>query len=82
MKNNVENRITLNVEGMSCNNCAAGIKKHLENKLSDPVNVNFAMAEVICYTDKNYNLKDIVKTIKSLGYKVSLKPSEKKKKLL
>ena len=79
MKNNVENRITLNVEGMSCNNCAAGIKKHLENKLSDPVNVNFAMAEVICYTDKNYNLKDIVKTIKSLGYKVSLKPSEKKK---
>ena len=27
-----KNRIILQVEGMTCTNCAAGIKKHLESK--------------------------------------------------
>ena len=42
------NTITLQVDGMTCNNCATGIKKHLENNLIDNVSVNFSLGEVSC----------------------------------
>ena len=46
MKSSSSNITTLNVEGMTCNNCAAGIKKHLENNSINDVNVNFSLGEV------------------------------------
>ena len=46
MKNSSLNKTTLSVEGMTCNNCAAGIKKHLENNSVVDVNVNFSLGEV------------------------------------
>ena len=40
MKSSSSNITTLNVEGMTCNNCAAGIKKHLKNNSINDVDVN------------------------------------------
>ena len=37
-------KITLHVEGMTCNNCANGIKVHLEKNLIENVNVNFSLS--------------------------------------
>ena len=38
--NNRESTIELNVEGMTCSNCALGISRFLENKGLKNVNVN------------------------------------------
>ena len=55
MKSSSTNITTLNVEGMTCNNCAAGIKKHLENNSINDVNVNFSLGEVsFKLEEKNY----------------------------
>ena len=69
----------LEVEGMTCANCAAGIKKHLENKGLQDVTVNFSTSEASWVNDKNQDKNDVAKTIISLGYKIksSLKEDEK-----
>ena len=53
MKSSSPNITTLNVEGMTCNNCAAGIKKHLENNSINDVDVNFSLGEVSFTLQKN-----------------------------
>ena len=69
----------LEVEGMTCANCAAGIKKHLEKKGLQDVTVNFSTSEASWVNDKNQDKNDVAKTIISLGYKIksSLKEDEK-----
>ncbi len=52
--------ITLNVEGMTCANCALGIKKQLVKKGLENVNVSFSTGEVTydgntkLHTQENY----------------------------
>ena len=78
MENEATKNITLHVEGMTCNNCATGIKKHLEEKLINNVSVDFSLGEVNCST--NNNTKDeIISIIEKIGYKVK-KQDEKEKK--
>lgn len=60
----------LNVEGMTCSNCALGIRKQLEKKGLDNVDVNFATGEVLFKNTINLPLDDIKKGIDSLGFKV------------
>ena len=55
MKNEATETITLHVEGMTCNNCASGIKNHLENNLINHVTVNISIIEDIGYKVKNTN---------------------------
>ena len=69
MKNEATETITLHVEGMTCNNCASGIKKHLENNLINDVTVNFSLGEVNCSIN-NTTKKDIISIIEDIGYKV------------
>jgi len=80
-------KVTLNVEGMTCANCALGIKKHLEKKGVDEVIVNFSTGEVIYTENKLINLDEIEAGINKLGFKVlkedepeqsGLSPIEKK----
>ena len=80
MKNNTSNKITLNVEGMTCNNCAAGIKKHLEKNNLNNVNVNFSLGEVSFTLQKNNSLNYVISLIEKIGYKVKNKQEKKKKK--
>ena len=44
-----ENKIILEVNGMTCANCAKGINKHLEDNGFNNIDVNFLTREAICY---------------------------------
>tara|TARA_B100001758_G_scaffold247574_1_gene265980 strand:+ start:1768 stop:3876 length:2109 start_codon:yes stop_codon:yes gene_type:complete len=63
-----EKKIKINVEGMSCSNCAAGIKKHLENKGLKNVNVNFSTGEVSWLDINTENKAEVFAIITKLGY--------------
>jgi Cu+-exporting ATPase len=63
-------KLKLQVEGMTCANCAAGIKKHLENNGLQDVNVNFSTGEASWGNDKQQDKNDVAKTITNLGYKI------------
>lgn len=60
----------LHVEGMTCTNCALGIKKQLEKKGLNDVDVNFSTGEVLFKNTINLSLEDIKNSINGLGYKV------------
>ena len=78
MKNDIK-KIKIQVEGMSCTNCAAGIKKQLINKGLEDVNVNFSTGEASCNIDTLHNQNDIENIIQKLGYSI-IKPNKEIKK--
>ena len=78
IKSNPKN-IILHVEGMTCNNCAAGIKKHLEKNTIDNVNVNFSLGEVSFNIDQKNSLEKVISLIKEIGYKIKHKKEKEKK---
>jgi len=63
-------KITLNVEGMTCANCALGIKKQLEKKGLEDVIVNFSTGEASYVNTPKVNLEEVTASINSLGFKV------------
>ena len=69
-------KITLHVEGMTCNNCANGIKVHLEKNLIDNVNVNFSLSEVSFSENNTSDKKHIISLVEEIGYKVKKKKSK------
>jgi len=71
----------LNVEGMTCSNCALGIRKQLEKKGLNDVDVNFSTGEVLFKNTINLPLDDIKNGINSLGFKVVEKETIEKKGL-
>ena len=74
-------KLKIEVEGMTCANCAAGIKKHLENNGLQDVNVNFSTGEASWKNNKNQDKNDVAKTITSLGYKIKSSSKEEGKGL-
>ena len=66
-----KDKITMDIEGMTCANCALGIKKHLEKKGLADINVNFSTGEASFNNVVNLGLDDIRDSINKLGYKVS-----------
>ncbi len=64
-----ENPITLSIEGMTCANCALGIKKQLEKKGLKDVNVNFATGEATYVNPSKIALAEIKESINNIGYK-------------
>src|SRR5688572_25841345 len=63
-------KTVLNVEGMTCSNCAQGISRFLEKKGLKGVQVDFASGEVAFEEVPTENFDSIVKGINNLGYKV------------
>jgi len=63
-------KINLQVEGMTCANCALGITKLLEQKGQHGVYVNFATGEVQFDKIEQQQLEQLVSGIEGLGYKV------------
>ncbi|MCB9359828.1 MAG: cadmium-translocating P-type ATPase [Flavobacteriales bacterium] len=61
---------TLNVEGMTCSNCALGIRKQLEKKGLEEVRVNFSTGEVSYTNTTSIDLDQIKEGINNLGFKV------------
>ena len=64
------NQIELNVEGMTCSNCALSITRYLERKCMESVDVNFSTSEVTFKVKDKKILPDIIKGIEGIGYKV------------
>lgn len=78
----VSENITLNVEGMTCSNCALGISKRLEKKGLENVSVNFSTGEASFTLKEKDSLPEIIKEIDSLGYKVIENKQNPEKKTL
>lgn len=65
-----DNKVHLLVEGMTCTNCALGVKKQLEKKGMANISVDFASGEVEFENVTAAPLEEVKKGIESLGYKV------------
>lgn len=63
-------QIELQVEGMTCSNCAMSVQRYLEKQQMKQVSVNFATGEVRFENNASGNLDDIRKGIENLGYHV------------
>ncbi len=68
------------VEGMSCSNCAMGVRKRLEKQGLGQIDVNFATGEVRFENIPNKPLTEIAESIEDLGYSVSMKNEVKEEK--
>jgi Cu+-exporting ATPase len=68
-------KITLNVQGMTCSNCALGVTKYLENQGLKNVHVDFSSNEARFDPNEEVRLPGIITGIQELGYKVSLEKS-------
>ncbi|MBW6497042.1 MAG: cadmium-translocating P-type ATPase [Bacteroidales bacterium] len=75
MSEHLFKNIELKVEGMSCTNCALGIKKSLEKEGFSNVNADFTTDMVTFELADESRLPLAVKRIESLGYSVVL-PNE------
>jgi P-type Cu+ transporter len=63
--------IVLNVEGMTCSNCALSVTKTLSQKGLHNVDTNFSTGEVRFDSPKGHEkLDEAIKTINNLGFKV------------
>ncbi len=66
----MEEIVTLEVEGMTCTNCAMGVAKTLEKAGLTNVHADFASGEVV-YSNVSALAKDaVINKIEALGYKV------------
>ena len=68
-------RIILQVEGMTCTNCAKGIKKHLESKGLEGVNVNFSTGETSYNFSNKHTEKQVENIIKKYLFNIYIKSS-------
>jgi len=66
----------LKVEGMSCTNCALGIKKALEKQGFTKVDADFTTDEVRFETLEERSIPKAITTIEGLGYKVVIENNE------
>ncbi len=71
--------IELNVEGMTCTNCAATVRRKLEKDGMADVNVNFASGEVTFKNPTAISVEQIISNIDDLGYHVAKNNTEEKK---
>jgi Cu+-exporting ATPase len=65
-----EQLVELSVMGMHCNNCAISVHKLLEKKGFHDILVDFASEEVKFSAEDDIKVKDAIKGIEGLGYKV------------
>jgi Cu+-exporting ATPase len=63
--------VELSVTGMHCNNCAISVHKLLEKKGFHDILVDFASEEVKFSADDDSKVKEAIKGIEGLGYKVA-----------
>lgn len=71
--------IEINVEGMTCTNCAATVRRKLEKDGMADINVNFASGEVTFKNPTTLSIEQIVTNIDDLGYRVVSNKTEEKK---
>lgn len=70
--------VELQVEGMTCTNCAATVRRRLEKGGMEQVQVDFASGEVSFINPTPLSTNDIAAQIDELGYHVMRGEGEKK----
>ena len=70
-----EERVVLNVEGMTCTNCAMGVTRFLEKKGLKNVHVDFTNDEANFDLNPAIEVREIIGGIRNLGYTVSAEKS-------
>ncbi len=63
-------QLRLGIEGMTCNNCALGVKRYLEKKGLQNVAVSFANAEASFEINGVLAKEDVINGIEKLGFSV------------
>lgn len=71
--------VKIEVEGMTCTNCALGVTKYIEKSGARDVSVNFQTNEAKFKLAEDQNLEEIITGINKLGYKASKLNNETKK---
>ncbi len=66
----IANKVKLDIEGMTCVNCALGLSKYLEKRGASDVNVSFADASATFQIEQETQLPELVEGIHKLGFKV------------
>ena len=69
-------KIKIQVEGMTCANCAIGIKKHLEKRGLQNVNVNFVTGETSYKQDEKQSETEVKNIVLGLGYTIKKQINE------
>ena len=64
-----KSQVILPIVGMTCANCALGIKKHLDKKGVKKVHVNFTTNDASFSADSQFSYKDVIGLINEIGYK-------------
>ena len=59
----------LDVEGMTCANCAIGVENQLKKLGADEIKVNFALGEASFIAPNSISADEIAKGITQIGYK-------------
>ncbi len=59
---------TLDVEGMTCANCAMGVEKHLKKIGAKDIKVNFALGEASFQLPGGLSANEVAKQITDIGY--------------
>lgn len=82
-----ENKLTLQIEGMTCASCAKLIEKSLNKaKGVSQANINFATEKAhITYSPSKINVNELIKIVENAGYsakEISASPSVKKESKL
>ena len=81
MEAELKNTITvLDVEGMTCANCALGVEKQLKKLGADDIKVNFALGEATFVAPESISAEEIAKGITQIGYKSRLRERHKDEK--
>ena len=62
----------INISGMSCANCAQGIKKHFNGKGYDGIKINFPTNQAYILENEKWNLSKIINELNIIGYKASV----------
>jgi Cu+-exporting ATPase len=63
-------KTVLQVDGMTCNSCAAAVAKYLVMQGVEDVHVNYASGEVVFTTIETTNLEQLATGLNGIGYKV------------
>ena len=73
-------KVTLKIEGISCNSCAKTIENHLINKQCSKINVSSVLGEASFEIKQDFPVKEITDSLSKLGYpskkKIRMKPKK------
>lgn len=70
----------LDVEGMTCANCAIGVENQLRKLGADDIKVNFALGEASFIAPKSISPDEIANGITQIGYKSRIREHDKSEK--